>query len=108
MYYIEHLDNGPDGPKYVGHIKVVGHQQCEWFVINDVHGRNATLQRLQGVFFHSSITYYDCDYEGRSDMIRTGAAVSANNKLLDRANYHRIVQSQHSISPPNSLCRACL
>ena len=41
-------------------------------------------------------------------MAGTGAAVSANKRLLDRVNYHRIVQSEYSAPPSNGSGRACL
>jgi hypothetical protein len=41
-------------------------------------------------------------------MVWTWAAVSANNKLWDRANYRLIVKSQYSIPSPNGPSRACL
>jgi len=47
-------------------------------------------------------------HEGRSELIRTEAAFSANNKLCDRSNYHPIVKSQYIIPPPNGPGRGCL
>jgi len=53
-------------------------------------------------------SWYSVMYEERSEMIRTVAAVSANKRLLDRVNYHRIVQSEYSAPPSNGSGRACL
>jgi hypothetical protein len=82
--------------------------------------RNCRFCSLNVAEQHSqlfSFVIYDLKLELRSHYVHTkgvrqwfgqGMAVSSNNKLWDRANYHRIVQSQYIFPPPNGFSRACL